>query len=178
MSGLEHARFPKAEIAAPDGIGGGSAEDDMVHKFDVDGPRGVAQLAGDVQVGRAGGKGFHEAVGGEIAGELVVVEKQPAQHFLLLGRRVATQAAVFLHQVQQDHGRLRQPQAAVVQHRHLTHFIHAFPPGWRAGLAVHEVHKPGLPCLVESPQKECNLEGIAGLAEAVKLVHGGEVSCD
>jgi hypothetical protein len=39
---------------------------------------------------------------------------------------------------------------------------------------MHEVDESWLPCLANCPQEEGDLERVAGLTEAVELIHGRE----
>ncbi len=49
----DDSRLPEAVEAHAAGVGGGSAEDDVIDQLDVDGARGVAELARDLSVGGA-----------------------------------------------------------------------------------------------------------------------------
>ena len=62
----------------------------------------------------------HEAVCGEVAGELVVVEQQPTQYVALLGLVAAREAPALARKVHRDHARLRQPSRTHRQHRRFT----------------------------------------------------------
>jgi hypothetical protein len=133
------------------------------------------QERGDRRVGRLGGERLHEAPGREVAGELVVVVEEPAQHFALLGGILAAELAMLLGEHRQDHARLRDLGAVVeLEHGHLAHLVDALAPGRVARRAAGELghrHPHRLPRHAERAQQEGDLEGVARLGEAVQFQH-------
>ena len=75
-------------------------------------------------------------------------------------------------QVRQDHPRLRQPPRPVLQHRRLAHLIRPRPPRLVTRHPMHEIHEHVLVRLPQRAQQERDLVTVAGLAEAMKAIHG------
>src|SRR5207249_6681005 len=85
----------------------------------------------------------HVAQRGNVAGELVVVPEHPAQDLASLVVVAAGEFAEVRGKVMQDHARLAEALAAMLEHRHLAHFVDRAVLG-RPGLAAKEIHPPRL----------------------------------
>src|SRR6266516_1095936 len=92
------------------------------------------------------------AVGGGVAGELMVVPEQPAQDVAPLGVVVPAVAPEALDEVVENDTRLRQAQFAVLEHGHLAHDVD-LPVLRRVCLAVEIVDESRLPVRRRAPGK-------------------------
>src|SRR5205814_7019910 len=79
-----------------------------------------------------------------VAGQLVIVEKDPAQDLAPLVGVDRAELAELLGQVVEDDARLAEALSRVLEDGYLAHDIHG-PESRRAGLAVEVVDEPRLP---------------------------------
>src|SRR5439155_2017810 len=110
----------------------------------------------------------HVAQRGNVAGELVVLPAHPPQDLASLVVVAAGEFAEVGGKVMQDHARLAEALAAMLEHRHLAHFVDRAVLG-RAGLAAEEIHPPRLPLRSAQVEHQRDLERVTRLGEAVKL---------
>jgi len=115
---------------------------------------------------------FHEAQRRDVARQLVVVPQDPAQDLVALSLVRAAEFAELLREGVQDHARLAEALAGVLEHRHLAHRVDFRAVCRRAGLAVEEIDEARLPRRAAERERQRNLVGVAGLREAVEPVVG------
>ena len=111
---------------------------------------------------------------GEVAGEFVVVEQQPAHRLERLLRAGGTERAMGLGQPGQDRARLAHAPTVDLEDRDLTHRVGRGAPGRFAGLAAGEVDADRLPVEPGAIEEQRDLERIARGTDAVQPVsrHG------
>jgi hypothetical protein len=110
----------------------------------------------------------------EVAGELVVVEKEPAPDFPFLSVVAAAVPSDEVRQVMQDYPGLREPQSVVKENRNLPHFVNAFPPFCRPRLAIEKINIDRSPIEARHFHQQGSLVRVAGFGETVKdkIGHG------
>ncbi len=113
-----------------------------------------------------------EAQGRRVAGELVVVEQDPAQHLAALVVVLPAEGAELFDEIVEDHAGLRQPPPFVLEHRDLAHLVDAFAEGRRTGGAVEKVDPGGLPVGAGELQHQRRLVRVARLGKAMEHEFG------
>jgi hypothetical protein len=111
-----------------------------------------------------------EAQRREVTGELVIVEQDPAPDLALLLRIACAELAGALGKIVEDHARLRDALAGVLEHGHLSHLAHAVTEFILPRLAVEKIDPHGFPIRFRERQHEGSLVRVARLAHAVKFV--------
>ena len=112
------------------------------------------------------GERMQETIGRQIAGELVVIVKNPAQDLVAprgIGCTVAT-----VPSGEMDCARLAQPSRPIDHYRYFADFIGLLAVGARSRLAIEQVDEHRFPARADEFEHQSDLVGIAGLRRSNK----------
>src|SRR5712664_706638 len=110
------------------------------------------------------------AIGRHVAGQLVIVPEQPAQHLELLLGILAAKSAVLFGQLQQYRRGLRETRAILFQHRNFAHLVDRPPPLRRSRDAAAEVGPYRLKSLATHLEHQSKLVAVSRLREILQPV--------